>query len=148
MRKRINQFILCILLFFTCCAPSNKNYVDGNTQITVEYYDEEIIGTCYPNLICQIKNNSKCVTLLYREAERESKKGLAALQEEDYFAASHYFSAALCNMYNLDNLFERMKSDNRQKWKVFNRSGFVERVRINAIKLTMLVKECQKMAVK
>tara|TARA_Y100000593_G_scaffold11666_6_gene21106 strand:- start:35405 stop:35848 length:444 start_codon:yes stop_codon:yes gene_type:complete len=140
----IRALLITLLLLFCSCTPKT-NYLEGNTQVTIEYFGELEYRACSPNLTCEIKNNPECVSLLYGEVKRSAEKGLLALRDEDYSEAAFQFSFSLCNALGIDKIFDRMKSDNHQAWKTFHQRGFIEHVRLTALKLSILADECEKL---
>ena len=140
----IRLFFIMLALLVVSCGTENS-YLKGNTQVTVEYYGEPEVSTCYPELRCDIKDNTKCVMMLYEEIKRTTKKGLELVREGDYPNAAFQFSSALCTAISIDGIFERMKSDNRREWKVFKKAGAIERIRMVGMKLSLLVAECEDM---
>ncbi len=85
--------------------------------------------------------------MLYIEVKKAAQKGLEALKSRDYSEATSYFSFAFCNVMNIERIFERMESDNRQEWKKFYKNGTIEHIRMIGVKLSLLIEECQKLEV-
>ena len=144
MSKIFTLFI--IILMASACGNGSSNLVEGNTQVRVEYFGEMQVNTCYPNLTCPIRSNSECVSMLYKEAKKSTKNGLQAIRNEDYAKAAHEFSFALCNIQNMDVIFDKMKSDNRREWKELRKNGTIEHVRMTGVQLSLLVDQCEDLA--
>jgi len=142
----IYLLLLCFLLFLCFACSSNNNYLEGNTQLRVEYYEDMETNTCRPDLKCKIRNNAKCVTILYNEVKKAAKKGLEAIENRDFSSAAFEFSFALCNVISIDKIFERMESDNYREWKAFKKDGTIEHIRMVGIKLSLLIAECEDLA--
>jgi hypothetical protein len=143
--KRIIQVLAVCILFFWIGCQIDKNYLEGATQVTVEYFGEIEVNTCRPDLTCDIKDNPKCVELLYKEAKIAAEKGLQELRNAKYQKAAYHFSFALCNVYNVEKLLNRMKDDNYNVWRGLKKDGFIDHIKILTIKLDQLIKECVKL---
>ena len=137
--------LVMIFLFVSACGSSNEYLIDGNTQVRVEYYGEMEVSTCHPNLTCKIRNNTECVSILYDEAKESAKKGVQAIKNKNYDQAAFEFSFALCNIMNIDKIFERMEQDNYDEWKKLRRNGTIEHIRLTGVQLSILAEQCEQL---
>ena len=129
--------LICLMLLMLSCGTSN-NYVEGNTQVSVEYFGEPLYNTCYPNFVCEVSTTA-CAVGLYEDATKTAGKGLMALRKEDYRDAAYLFSYALCTTVNIDKIFDQMKIEDKEAWNEHWKSGFIEEVRMTGLKIAIVI---------
>ena len=130
-------------LFIVNCA-NNTEYLQGNTQVSVTYYNGEnnIIetNTCYANYECVLKNKEKCIQILYKEAHISIKKGVKIFNEtRNSKDAAFQYSYALCNFLNIDKILVKLKSNDYKKWQELDKKGFIQHLKLSSIKLAILI---------
>jgi len=130
--------IAIVATVITLSCGTNNKYVEGNTQVSVEYFGEPIHNTCYPNFVCEVSTTA-CAVGLYEDATKTAGKGVMALRKEDYRDAAYLFSYALCTIINIDKVFEQMKAEDKEAWDEHRASGFIEEVRMTGLKIGIVI---------
>lgn len=129
--------LICLMLLMLSCGTSN-NYVEGNTQVSVEYFGEPVHNTCYPNFVCEVSKTA-CVVGLYEDATKTAGKGVISLRKKKYREAAYLFSYALCTTINIDKIFDQMKIEDKETWNEHWKSGFIEEVRMSGLKIAIVI---------
>ena len=136
--------ITCVAMLIMLSCGTSNNYVEGNTQVSVEYFGESIHNTCYPNFVCEVSTTA-CAVGLYEDATKTAGKGVMALRKEDYRDAAYLFSYALCTIINIDKVFEQMKTEDNEAWREHKRSGFIEEVRMTGLKIGIVIDQIKEL---
>jgi hypothetical protein len=136
------------MLMFFSCSP-NKNFLEGNTVVTVEYYDVEEQeqkedGLCYPNFKCENIKKEECVFLLHKETKDGMRRSLNSFKKnKDVGLLKNRFQLALCNILNIDGLLKQLKKENYEKWNILRKSGFIEHIGTTGLAISMLIKQAE-----
>ena len=145
----IKKYLIVMIIILSGIGCSTKhNYLEGNTQVRVEYFGELEVANCYPNLRCNIKSNAKCIIMLDEQAKLAAQRGLEGIKNQNFSLAAEEFSFALCNTIGIDEIIKRMKSDNRSAWKTLRKSGYIDNIRMRGMKLMLLIEQCEQLAAK
>tara|TARA_R100000008_G_scaffold83823_1_gene69782 strand:- start:3967 stop:4431 length:465 start_codon:yes stop_codon:yes gene_type:complete len=135
--------IICVLFIAGSCS-SGKKYIEGNTQVRVEYFGEAEANICRPDFKCVGPNDTECVKALYDEMTRATAMGVQILKKGgDIGSAALQFSFAQCNAQSINNILNLMKAENYDEWMTLRQKGFMKHMKKTNNGLNSLIEKCK-----